>query len=70
MFKLNRHIVYRLYASYKSAYKIIVEVARMSSIVNFEAYRRVYFDPRKSYIFSGEIFSKRSVITICNSVLT
>jgi len=49
---------YRLHASYKSAHKMIVEVAGVTSKVNYEAYRRVYFDPSKSYIFSGEHFSK------------
>eukprot|EP00102_Acyrthosiphon_pisum_P027204 XP_016664414.1 PREDICTED: fatty acid synthase [Acyrthosiphon pisum] len=44
---------FRSYASNKTGNKIIVEVTGESPRLNFPAYRRVYFDPSKSYILSG-----------------
>ncbi|XP_026810325.1 fatty acid synthase-like [Rhopalosiphum maidis] len=44
---------FRSYATNKTGNKIIIEVSGDSPILNFAAYRRVYFDPSKSYILSG-----------------
>ncbi|XP_022166567.1 fatty acid synthase-like, partial [Myzus persicae] len=44
---------FRSYANNKTGNKIIVEVTGESPRLNFAAYRRVYFDPSKSYILSG-----------------
>lgn len=49
-------IANRSYANNKSVNKIVIEVNGESSKLNFEAYRRVYFDPSKSYILSGKTF--------------
>jgi len=43
---------FRLYSNNNSGKKIVVEVLGESKFV-FEAHRRVYFDPIKSYIISG-----------------
>ncbi|XP_050064418.1 fatty acid synthase-like [Aphis gossypii] len=44
---------FRSYSNNKTGKKIIVEVSGETPTVNFAAYRRVYFDPSKSYILSG-----------------
>ncbi|XP_060865504.1 fatty acid synthase-like [Metopolophium dirhodum] len=44
---------FRSYTNNKTGKKIVVEVTGESQRLNFSAYRRVYFDPSKSYILSG-----------------
>lgn len=54
-------VSHRSYANNKIGNKIIIEVSGETPSVNFAAYRRVYFDPSKSYILSGKSISNQNV---------
>ncbi|VVC37697.1 Acyl transferase/acyl hydrolase/lysophospholipase,Acyl transferase,GroES- [Cinara cedri] len=50
---LEIELAFRSYSNNKTGKKIIVEVAGEFSKIDFEVYRRLYFDPSKSYILAG-----------------